>query len=74
MLDLFELNPSTREAAVIDPSYAWSNRLHNLKSRVYLESLNRLLGWKGGSALDVGKGRFQSRIFYDPPKTAGGAQ
>jgi hypothetical protein len=74
MLDLFELNPTAREAAVIDPSYAWSNRLHNLKSRVYLESLNKLLGWKGGSALDVGKGRFQSRIFYDQPKAPGGAQ
>ncbi|MFL5864261.1 MAG: hypothetical protein ACJ780_26415 [Solirubrobacteraceae bacterium] len=67
MLDAFELNPAAQQVGVIDPSFAWGDPLHNLKSRVYLESLNRLLGWEGGSALDVGHGTFHSREFQGTP-------
>lgn len=68
-LDLFELNPTSKEAAVVDPSFAWADPVHNLKSQVYLLSFNRLLGWRGGSAIDVGRGRFQSRIFLGSTTT-----
>jgi len=63
-VDIFELNLSGKQVGVVDASLAWYSRLHNLKSRVYLVVLNSLLGWRGGTAMDVGNGMFQNRMFF----------
>lgn len=63
-MDLVEFHLKDRQVGVVDPSFAWRDTWHNLKSRIYLFSWNKVLGWEGGSAMDVGKGMFDSRIFF----------
>ncbi|MFK4145059.1 hypothetical protein [Streptomyces sp. NPDC004065] len=63
-LDLIEFDLANRQAHVVDPSFAWRDPWHNLKSEVYLFSVNRALGWEGGTALDVGDGMFAHRMMY----------
>jgi hypothetical protein len=63
-LDLIEFDLANRQVGVVDASFAWRDPWHNLKSRVYLHSVNTVLGWDGGSALDVGHGLFSSRIMF----------
>jgi hypothetical protein len=43
-LDLVELDLANKQVHVVDPSFAWADPWHNLKSQVYLYSLNPLCG------------------------------